>query len=117
MAERRVHIDALDGLRGFAVAGVLLFHAGLLRGGFLGVDLFFVLSGFLITGLLLEELGGGGRLNLTAFWGRRARRLLPALTVMVTSTLPLAWARLPSPSLTTMVKVASPAVGASEVVE
>src|SRR4051794_3269973 len=88
----RAHIGALDGLRGLAVAAVLLFHAGRMRGGFLGVDLFFVLSGFLITGLLLEDLGSRGRLGLMAFWGRRARRLLPALTVMVTSTLPLAWA-------------------------
>jgi peptidoglycan/LPS O-acetylase OafA/YrhL len=91
-APRRAHVGALDGLRGFAVAAVLLFHAGHLRGGFLGVDLFFVLSGFLITGLLLEELGRSGRLHLPAFWERRARRLLPALTVMVTSTLLLAWA-------------------------
>ncbi|MFD1540821.1 acyltransferase family protein [Nonomuraea guangzhouensis] len=91
-ASRRAHIGALDGLRGLAVTAVLLFHAGYMSGGFLGVDLFFVLSGFLITGLLLEELGSRGRLDLVAFWGRRARRLLPALTVMVTSTLLLAWA-------------------------
>lgn len=91
-ASRRAHIGALDGLRGLAVAAVLLFHAGHLDSGFLGVDLFFVLSGFLITGILLEELGRRGRLDLAAFWGRRARRLLPALTVMVTSTLLLAWA-------------------------
>jgi peptidoglycan/LPS O-acetylase OafA/YrhL len=91
-APRRAHIGALDGLRGLAVAAVLLFHAGQLRGGFLGVDLFFVLSGFLITGLLLEELGRRGRIDLMAFWGRRARRLLPALTFVVMSTLLLAWA-------------------------
>ncbi|MEV1000669.1 acyltransferase [Nonomuraea sp. NPDC050202] len=91
-ASRQVRIGSLDGLRGFAVAAVLLFHAGHLRGGFLGVDLFFVLSGFLITGLLLAELGGRGRPDLAAFWGRRARRLLPALTVMVLSALLLAWA-------------------------
>ncbi|MEV4019961.1 acyltransferase [Nonomuraea angiospora] len=91
-APRRAHVGALDGLRGLAVAAVLLFHAGHLRGGFLGVDLFFVLSGFLITGLLLEELGRSGGLRPVAFWERRARRLLPALTVMVTSTLLLAWA-------------------------
>ncbi|WP_157978452.1 acyltransferase family protein, partial [Nocardia aurea] len=82
-ASRRAHIGALDGLRGLAVAAVLLFHAGHMRGGFLGVDLFFVLSGFLITGLLLEELAGRGRIDLVAFWGRRARRLLPALALMV----------------------------------
>lgn len=91
-ASRRAHIGALDGLRGLAVAAVLLFHAGYMRGGFLGVDLFFVLSGFLITGLLLEELAGRGRIDLVAFWGRRARRLLPALAVMVAATLLLAWA-------------------------
>lgn len=88
-APRRAHIAALDGLRGIAVIGVLLFHAGHLSGGFLGVDLFFVLSGFLITGLLLQEKR---RLNLAAFWKRRARRLLPALAVLIVMTPPLAWA-------------------------
>ena len=52
-------------------------------GGFLGVDVFFVLSGFLITSLLLDELGRTGRIDLTGFWIRRARRLLPALVLMV----------------------------------
>nr|WP_241562442.1 acyltransferase [Streptomyces hoynatensis] len=82
----------MDGLRGCAVAGVLLFHAGHLSGGFLGVDLFFVLSGFLITGLLLREAAQGGRVDLAAFWGRRARRLLPAPAVLGVGTLLLAWA-------------------------
>ncbi|MFI1539468.1 acyltransferase family protein [Streptomyces anandii] len=91
MSERRAHIAALDGLRGFAVAAVLLFHAGLVRGGFLGVDLFFVLSGFLITGLLLGE-AGRGRTALGAFWARRARRLLPALVCAVVVTVPATWA-------------------------
>ncbi|MCZ1019602.1 acyltransferase [Streptomyces albulus] len=86
------HIAPLDGLRGLAVLAVLLFHAGHLSGGFLGVDLFFVLSGFLITGLLLREAADHGRIGLTAFWGRRARRLLPALTVMGVGTLLLTWA-------------------------
>lgn len=88
----RAHIAALDGLRGFAVAAVLLFHAGHLRGGFLGVDLFFVLSGFLITGLLLGEATGRGRIALAAFWGRRARRLLPALVCVVVVTVLATWA-------------------------
>jgi len=73
------HIPALDGLRGAAVAGVLLFHGELLGGGFLGVDLFFVLSGYLITSLLLTERRDKGRIELKRFWARRARRLLPAL--------------------------------------
>ncbi|NGO71432.1 acyltransferase family protein [Streptomyces boncukensis] len=90
-AAARTHLAPLDGLRGFAVLAVLLFHAGHLDGGFLGVDLFFVLSGFLITGLLLGESAKRGRIDLMAFWARRARRLLPALAVMGTVTLVLTW--------------------------
>ncbi len=77
------HITALDGLRGVAVVLVLLFHGSHLSGGFLGVDVFFVLSGFLITGLLLAEGTGTGGIALGAFWARRARRLLPALALML----------------------------------
>ncbi|SOD62211.1 Peptidoglycan/LPS O-acetylase OafA/YrhL, contains acyltransferase and SGNH-hydrolase domains [Streptomyces zhaozhouensis] len=88
----RPHIAPLDGLRGVAVVAVVLFHAGHLGGGFLGVDLFFALSGFLITGLLLEEAARHGRIDLPAFWGRRARRLLPALAVVLVATPLLAWA-------------------------
>jgi len=77
------HVDALDGLRGVAILGVLAFHTGHLPGGFLGVDLFFVLSGHLITGLLLREARATGGVSLVAFWGRRARRLLPALAVVL----------------------------------
>jgi peptidoglycan/LPS O-acetylase OafA/YrhL len=76
---------ALDGVRALAVLAVLLFHAGVrqLSGGFLGVDAFFVLSGFLITSLLLAELARNGKIALAAFWLRRARRLLPALVVVL----------------------------------
>src|SRR4051794_6618741 len=76
-------VRALDGLRGLAVAGVLAYHCGFgwARGGFLGVSLFFTLSGFLITSLLLTEHAGSGRIGLGAFWARRARRLLPAAMV------------------------------------
>jgi len=74
-----IHEPALDGLRGAAVAAVVLFHLDRLQGGFLGVDLFFVLSGFLITSLLLAESARRGRVDLGTFWARRARRLLPAL--------------------------------------
>ena len=76
---RIAHLPALDGLRGIAVAGVLLYHGGHLSGGFLGVDLFFVLSGYLITTLLLVEAFDRGRIDLGQFWLRRARRLLPAV--------------------------------------
>jgi peptidoglycan/LPS O-acetylase OafA/YrhL len=76
-------ISALDGLRGLAVAGVLAYHCGFgwARGGFLGVSLFFTLSGFLITSLLLDERARNGRIALRAFWARRARRLLPAALI------------------------------------
>ena len=79
------HLPALNGLRGVAVIGVVAYHlqVGWAKGGYLGVDLFFVLSGFLITTLLLEEWVGTGRVNLAAFWGRRAKRLLPALFLVV----------------------------------
>jgi len=83
MTTRLPHVPALDGLRGLAVIGVLAFHLGHLRGGYLGVDLFFVLSGFLITSLLLAEWRQTGRIDLRAFWARRARRLLPAVLVLL----------------------------------
>jgi peptidoglycan/LPS O-acetylase OafA/YrhL len=85
-------VAALDGLRGLAILGVLLFHTGHLAGGFLGVDLFFALSGYLITGLLLREAAATGSVSLIAFWGRRVRRLLPALAVMLAGVTPLVWA-------------------------
>ncbi|BBZ46452.1 acyltransferase family protein [Mycobacterium parmense] len=83
--ERRNGIPALDGLRAIAVGLVLVGHGGVpgVGGGFIGVDVFFVLSGFLITSLLLDELGRTGRIGLPGFWIRRARRLLPALVLMV----------------------------------
>jgi peptidoglycan/LPS O-acetylase OafA/YrhL len=79
------HLPALNGLRALAVFGVVAYHLqlGWASGGYLGVDLFFVLSGFLITSLLLEEWVGRGRIDLAAFWGRRAKRLLPALFLVL----------------------------------
>jgi peptidoglycan/LPS O-acetylase OafA/YrhL len=81
----RVRDPALDGVRALAVTAVLLFHGGVgwLPGGFLGVDAFFVLSGYLITRLLLREWQTTRRIDLTAFWARRARRLLPAFALLV----------------------------------
>src|SRR3954454_3781005 len=80
-------LPALDGLRALAVLAVLAAHAGIpgVSGGFLGVDVFFVLSGYLITSLLLDEDARRGRLELLAFWARRARRLLPAALAMITA--------------------------------
>jgi peptidoglycan/LPS O-acetylase OafA/YrhL len=75
----------LDGVRALAVLAVLGFHESLpwLRGGFLGVDVFFVLSGFLITDILATKFGRDGNVGLRTFWQRRARRLLPALGLML----------------------------------
>lgn len=79
------HRKTLDGLRGLSILLVYVFHASpsQVSGGFLGVDLFFVLSGFLITTLLLEEWRETGRISLGAFYARRALRLLPALALML----------------------------------
>ncbi|MGE5636549.1 MAG: acyltransferase family protein [Nocardioidaceae bacterium] len=79
------YLPGLDGIRAIAVAAVLLYHAevGWMPGGFLGVDVFFVLSGYLITSLLLAELSASGRIDLLRFWARRARRLLPAVVVVI----------------------------------
>ncbi|HEY2595233.1 MAG TPA: acyltransferase, partial [Chloroflexota bacterium] len=85
-SRKRIPYEAgLDGLRALAVAGVFLYHANVswMPGGFLGVDLFFVLSGYLITSLLLREFSERGTIQLRAFWGRRARRLFPAVAVVI----------------------------------
>ncbi len=75
----------IDGLRAIAVGSVVLFHAGVssLSGGFTGVDIFFVISGFLITGLLVEEAAAKGRISIGNFYARRVRRLFPALVLML----------------------------------
>ena len=82
------YVGGLDGLRAFAVVAVLLYHAGVaaVPGGFLGVDVFFVLSGYLITSLLLAERERTGRIDLLRFWARRARRLLPAAVLVVVAS-------------------------------
>jgi peptidoglycan/LPS O-acetylase OafA/YrhL len=78
-------MPAIDGLRALAVAAVFLYHAdsSWLPGGFLGVDVFFVISGYLITSLLIAELDQTGRVALLRFWAGRARRLLPALFLLL----------------------------------
>ena len=93
---RLAHHKGLDGLRGFAVVLVLLFHGAFTwaRGGFLGVSLFFTLSGFLITRLLLADFRTNGRIRFLAFWEKRARRLVPAAllaTALVIVVSPYLW--------------------------
>lgn len=95
------HRSDIDGLRALAIGLVVGFHASYpgFDGGYIGVDVFFVISGFLITTVLLRELDEHGRIRLGRFWARRIRRLLPASTVVVLGTLaatvlllsPIAW--------------------------
>ncbi len=94
----------LDGVRALAVTAVVLYHGGVgwMPGGFLGVDAFFVLSGYLITSLLLKELDRTGRIDLWAFWGRRARRLLPALLAMLAAVAVYGAVFLPTRQLTSL---------------
>ena len=82
---RLAYLPALDGMRACAVLAVMMFHGGIphMDGGFMGVDAFFVLSGFLITSLLIGEWRQALTIKLGAFWARRARRLLPALLLML----------------------------------
>jgi peptidoglycan/LPS O-acetylase OafA/YrhL len=84
---RLPHLPGLDGLRAFAVIGVLLYHAlqDWFPGGFLGVEVCFVISGYLITSLLLAEWRQEAGVDLKRFWLRRARRLLPALYLGLTA--------------------------------
>jgi peptidoglycan/LPS O-acetylase OafA/YrhL len=82
----------IDGLRAVAVIPVILFHAGfsMFSGGFVGVDVFFVISGYLITTIILTELATG-RFSIATFYERRARRILPALFFVMAVSLPFAW--------------------------
>jgi peptidoglycan/LPS O-acetylase OafA/YrhL len=112
VAARR-HLPQLDGIRALAIAAVVAFHLGYLRGGWLGVDVFFVLSGYLITNILV----GDGRPigTVLAFWGRRAKRLLPAVLLLLIVLSLYAWlggpglvpAQLRDPALATLFYVAN----------
>src|ERR1700735_5412469 len=91
---RSAHVDGdrwrrdIQGLRGVAILAVVIYHAdpSLLPGGFIGVDLFFVISGFLITGLLMRELEERGTISLRRFYARRIRRLLPMAFIVIAAT-------------------------------
>src|ERR671933_791481 len=88
----------VEGLRAVAVVLVVVFHAGLgpLSGGYVGVDVFFVISGFLITSLLVDEVRATGSISLADFYARRARRMLPAAFVVLVATLLASVAVLPA---------------------
>jgi peptidoglycan/LPS O-acetylase OafA/YrhL len=89
MIKRSSFRPDIEGLRGIAVLSVVVFHCGIVgvSGGFVGVDVFFVLSGYLITGLLVNEIRTTSHLNLLQFYARRARRLLPAAALVTIATL------------------------------
>jgi peptidoglycan/LPS O-acetylase OafA/YrhL len=90
----------IDGLRGIAVLSIVFFHAGFesFAGGFIGVDVFFVISGYLITNTILAELVSG-EFKLLRFYERRARRILPALYLVILLCLPITWLTLPPDSM------------------
>ena len=91
----------IDGLRAIVVFAVILYHADItlfgynfFKGGYIGVDVFFVISGYLITGFILKELETSGRFSFLNFYERRARRILPALFTVMLVFLPFAWIHL-----------------------
>ncbi|SEC15544.1 Peptidoglycan/LPS O-acetylase OafA/YrhL, contains acyltransferase and SGNH-hydrolase domains [Paramicrobacterium humi] len=88
----------IQGLRAIAVSLVVVFHLApaVLPGGYVGVDVFFVISGFLITAHLLREMASSGRVNLPRFWARRARRLLPAALLVLVVTVVAVWVLAPT---------------------
>ena len=86
----------IQGLRALAAVIVTLFHARLLSGGFIGVDIFYVISGYLITGLIIRELDSTGSLNLNSFYQRRIKRLLPSSVFVLFSTAIVGWFVLPT---------------------
>jgi peptidoglycan/LPS O-acetylase OafA/YrhL len=115
MTARSIHAyrPDIDGLRALSVLAVVAFHTGVpgVRGGFVGVDVFFVISGFLITGLLLSEVEQRGRISFAHFYARRIRRILPTLVLVTAATLGAAVLLL-SPALGEVQGVAQSAVAA-----
>ena len=95
MKSSTAKILEIQGLRALAATLVLIFHAKFVSGGFIGVDIFYVISGFLITGLLLKELNAKGKISLKAFYLRRSKRLLPASFLVLFVTALFAWLVLP----------------------
>ena len=91
-ASRAAYRSEIDGLRALAVVPVVLYHAGfpIFGGGFVGVDVFFVISGYLITGNIYAEMAGD-RFSIIDFYERRVRRILPALYLVMIASLPFAW--------------------------
>ena len=88
----------IDGLRAIAVVAVILYHTqfsifdySIFQGGFIGVDIFFVISGYLITSIILKELIATGSFSFKYFYERRIRRILPVLLVVMLASLPFAW--------------------------
>ena len=100
MMEENSYRKEIDGLRAIAVIPVVFFHAGfqLFEGGFVGVDIFFVISGYLITSLLIEEISAN-KFSLAHFYERRARRLLPSLFFVILVCLPFATFWMPPENL------------------
>ena len=91
-----MRIKEIQGLRALAVLLVIAFHGKFLSGGFIGVDIFYVISGYLITGLLLRELRETGSISLTNFYSRRIRRLLPSTFLVLVSTAIVSFVVMPS---------------------
>ena len=91
-----MRITQIQALRALAALLVTLFHARLMPGGFIGVDIFYVISGYLITGLILREIDHEGGLDLPAFYQRRIKRLLPTSAFVLISTAVVSWAMLPA---------------------
>src|SRR6056300_810959 len=93
-----IYRPEIDGLRAIAVGAVIFYHAKInifgyqpFRGGFIGVDIFFVISGYLITSIILKELVTTGSFSFKHFYEKRVRRILPALLFVMLASLPFAW--------------------------